>query len=180
MSGLAREPANPVPNPSGAMAAVAAESSDEDDDSDREIALTVSMTGHRGSLGMTADTVGPAGASKLKFKRPLSRSIVEIELYHSSNGHIGSNMLIRPKSLSPEPHGWRVVECQARAGGCSPPFTNVQCYGVSQQADAHAQHFASAAPAMSPGTTAGEAPALQLQTSPLAGGIRFSGVAGEH
>jgi hypothetical protein len=141
MSGLAREPANPVPNPSGAMAAVAAESSDEDDDSDREIALTVSMTGHRGSLGMTADTVGPAGASKLKFKRPLSRSIVEIELYHSSNGHIGSNMLIRPRSLSPEPHGWRVVECQARAGGCSPPFTNVQCYGVSQQADAHAQHL---------------------------------------
>ena len=141
MLGQAREPESPMPNSSRAMVSAVAESSDDDGDSDQEIALTVSMKGNRGCLGITADTIAPAGASKLKFKQPLSRSIVEIELYHSSNGHIGSNMLIRPRSLSPEPHGWRAVECQARAGGLSPPFTKVQCYGVSQQVPARAQHL---------------------------------------
>ena len=141
MLGQAREPESPMPNSSRAMVIAVAESSDDDGDSDQEIALTVSMKGNRGCLGITADTIAPAGASKLKFKQPLSRSIVEIELYHSSNGHIGSNMLIRPRSLSPEPHGWRAVECQARAGGLSPPFTKVQCYGVSQQVPARAQHL---------------------------------------
>ena len=88
---------------------------------------------------MEAITRTPAGDSKVNFKRPLGRSIVEIDLYHSGNGHIGSNMTIKPTTATPEQHGWQIVECQSRAGGTAPPFTNVQCYGLAGKAPALAQ-----------------------------------------
>jgi len=125
------------------MAAAAAEPSEDDgsDDPDSEIVMLISMNGHRGADGVSAHTRTPAGRSTVNLKRPLHRSSVDIELYQSSNGHIGSNMLIRPTSATTiEPHGWRIVECQSRAGGISPPFHNVQCYGVSRRAELDIDH----------------------------------------
>jgi len=125
---------------SPAMAAAAADGvSASSDEEDQEIIMMVSMRGRQGSSGMEAITRTPAGDSKVNFKRPLGRSIVEIDLYHSGNGHIGSNMTIKPTTATPEQHGWRIVECQSRAGGTAPPFTNVQCYGLAGKAPALAQ-----------------------------------------
>ena len=126
-------------------AAVAATSADDDDDTeeidtDKEIVIMVSMRGRNGSSGIVADTVTPAGASKVTFKRPLTRQSLEINLFHVDNGHIGSSMVMRPHASTPdEGHGRRILEWRSRAGGLAPPLADVHCYRVSEQAAAPEQ-----------------------------------------